>query len=281
MRLVLPIILAAAASSADAQGPSLANPESIACGEEQCFVSNIGEKLDATARDGDGFIARTDLMGKPVAGPVIPKEGSLNAPKGLALLEGVLYAVDLDRVVTFDPETGETRGEWPAPDGTEGLNDIAVFGDNLLVTDFTGGRLLRLDPAKGFTILAEGMPGANGVISVPDEQSAYVAASGAELEGGHLYKVDLESGRVEPLGQETGIFDGITWGPEGKLIVTDWVDVHSPTPGHILAIDPASGVAQQIELSEPITGPADLTVTAQGLLVPAMPEGRIVNISLK
>lgn len=278
MRLVLPIILAAAASSAEAQERSLANPESIACGEEYCFVSNIGEKLDATARDGDGFIVRTDLTGQPVAGPVIPKEGSLNAPKGLALLEGVLYAVDLDRVVAFDPETGETRGEWQAPDGTHGLNDIAVCGDTLLVTDFTGGRLLRLDPTKGFTVLASGMPGANGVIAALDGVTAYVAASGAELEGGHLYRVELASGGVEPLGQETGIFDGITWGPEGRLIVTDWVDIHAPTPGRILDIDPVSVAAQHIDLSEPIIGPADLTATALGLLIPAMPDGRVMSV---
>ncbi|RNF34000.1 Vgb family protein [Paracoccus methylarcula] len=280
MRLVLPIILAAAASSADAQERSLANPESITCGEEHCFVSNIGEKLDATARDGDGFIARTDLMGELVAGPAIPKDGILNAPKGLALLEDVLYGVDLDRVVAFDPETGETRGEWPAPDGTEGLNDIAVFGDALLVTDFTGGRLLRLDPAKGFIVLAAGMPGANGVIAAPDGVTAYVAASGAELEGGHLYRVDLESGRVEPLGRETGIFDGITWGPEGKLIVTDWVDIHAPTPGRILSVNPVSGSAREISVPEPIISPADLTATAQGLLIPSMLGGQIASLSL-
>lgn len=281
MRLVLPIILAAAASAAHAQEPSLANPESIACGREYCFVSNIGEKLDPAARDGDGFIIRTTLTGQPVAGPAIPAEGKLNAPKGLALLEGVLYAADLDRVVAFDPETGETRGEWAAPGGAVGLNDIAVLGEALLVTDFTGGRLLQLKPAEGFTILATGMPGANGVIAVPGNQTAYIAASGAQLDGGFLYRVDLDTGAVEPLGQETGIFDGITWGPGGNLIVTDWVDVHTPTPGRILAVDPVSGTARDIVMSEPIIGPADLTATAEGLLVPSIPEGRIVRVPLE
>lgn len=281
MRLILPIILAAGVSSAHAQEPSLANPESITCGQKHCFVSNIGEKFDATAKDGDGFIVRTDLMGRLVAGSTIPEESVLNAPKGLALLDDVLYAVDLDRVVAFDAESGEAQGEWPALDGTEGLNDIAVLGDALLVTDFTGGRLLRLDPAEGYSVLAEGIPGANGVIAAPDNRTAYVAASGAALNGGFLYQVDLSAGAVKPLSQETGIFDGITWGPSGKLIVTDWVDIHAPTSGRILAFDPSSGAAREIDTPGPVIGPADLTMANQKLLIPALPEGRIVSISIK
>lgn len=81
--------------------------------------------------NGDGLVAAVDAKGVPVDGPAIPQPGTrLDAPKGLALLDGQLYVADIDRVVAFDPATGQQTAEF-RPEGAKGLNDLAVAGAGL------------------------------------------------------------------------------------------------------------------------------------------------------
>ena len=139
--LAMLAVLNAAAAHADAPRP-LAHPESVVMDGNSGFVSNIGARLDPMTRDGDGFIARIDSMGTPIDGPAMPPSGArLDAPKGLALLDGRLYVADIDRVVAFDPDTGRQLAEFH-PEGATGLNDVAAAGHRLLVTDFGAGKLL-------------------------------------------------------------------------------------------------------------------------------------------
>lgn len=87
--------------------------------------------------NGDGLVATVDAKGVPVDGPAIPQPGTrLDAPKGLALQDGRLYLADIDRVVAFDPATGQQTAEF-RPEGAKGLNDLAVAGAGCLSRSLT------------------------------------------------------------------------------------------------------------------------------------------------
>lgn len=280
MRIFATLVILCA-TAAEAEPPRLANPESIVMDGATGFVSNIGPKLEPAARDGDGFVATVNAKGFPVDGPAIPQPGTrLDAPKGLALLDGRLYVADIDRVVAFDPATGQQTAEF-RPEGAKGLNDLAVAGDRLLVTDFDAGRVLALNPSTGAsTTIAQGIGGANGVVASADGRTAWVVATGAAFEGGGVTRIDLASGAATRLGKAFGIFDGVVLAKDGALIVTDWVKIGAHAPGRILRIDPATGESLPLTIP-PLAGPADLTRDGDRLLVPVMLENRVAELPLR
>src|SRR3972149_5241500 len=72
------------------------------------FMSNIDGK--PTQKDNNGFITKLDKTGKIIKLKFVEggKKGvTLHAPKGLAVIDSILYATDIDFVRGFDKETGE------------------------------------------------------------------------------------------------------------------------------------------------------------------------------
>ena len=84
-----------------------ASPESVVSLSGRHFVSNMGAGIKPTEKDGDGFISEIDDAGHVVDLHAFPKKdgGTLNAPKGLAIVAGRIYVADIDRVVGFDIAT--------------------------------------------------------------------------------------------------------------------------------------------------------------------------------
>src|SRR6185503_14181208 len=92
-------------------------------------VSNInGGRTDV---DNNGYIAELSGDGK-VTKPKLIEGGKdkikLDAPKGLGLMNGVLYVSDITVVRKFDVKTGAPKGEIAVKDSTF-LNDIAIAPD--------------------------------------------------------------------------------------------------------------------------------------------------------
>ncbi len=116
----------------------LATPESVMYDAETdtYLVSNInGNPLD---KDNNGYIAEFAADGKVVNAKLVEggKNGvTLNAPKGSALLKGILYVADIDTVRLFDRKTGAAKGEV-ALKGATFANDVAAGPDgNIYVSD--------------------------------------------------------------------------------------------------------------------------------------------------
>ena len=116
----------------------LATPESVLYDAETdtYLVSNInGAPLD---KDNNGFIAELAPDGKVVNAKLIEggkNKVTLNAPKGTALVAGVLYVADVDTVRMFDRKTGAPKGEVKLK-GATFANDVAAGPDgNIYVTD--------------------------------------------------------------------------------------------------------------------------------------------------
>jgi sugar lactone lactonase YvrE len=235
------------------------------------YVSNVAG--NPTDKDGNGFISKVSLSdGKIIA---LEWAKGLDAPKGLALAGGKLYASDIDKLVEIDAKTGKILAKYDAP-GSQFLNDIAVDAQgNVYVSDSSTSAIWRLaggkfekwleDPALKFPnglhvsgdkliIAAWGAPGTSAQSSAPS----------------NLVAVSLADRKISDLGDGTpvGNLDGIE--PDGDdFLVTDWV------AGALYRIDRKGKATQLLDLSQ---GSADIGYVPETklLLVPMMLDDKLV-----
>ena len=235
------------------------------------YVSNVAG--NPTDKDGNGFISKVSLAdGKIIA---LEWAKGLDAPKGLALAGGKLYASDIDKLVEIDAKTGKILAKYDAP-GSQFLNDIAVDAQgNVYVSDSSTSAIWRLaggkfekwleDPALKFPnglhvsddkliIAAWGAPGTSAQSSAPS----------------NLVAVSLADRKISDLGDGTpvGNLDGIE--PDGDdFLVTDWV------AGALYRIDRKGKATQLLDLSQ---GSADIGYVPETklLLVPMMLDDKLV-----
>jgi len=271
MRILL--LVAAGCSASPAQPHTLAklsSPESVLLVGDRALVSNIGVNLDPLGKDGDGYISELD--GTRVF-------TGLDAPKGMATLDGVLYVADVDRVVGFNIATHARVFEASVAEKAL-LNDLDVSDGALIVTDTLRDAVYRLDLGdKQFTPLATEIAGANGVAVGRD--AIYVVGLGTALAGG-----DAPGDIVRIAGDGTktalgvhGLFDGIAIDGDA-LLVSDWVAISPPTAGRILRIEGER--VTELPLPEAMHGPADFAYDRahHQLLIPRSLDQRVSRVRM-
>jgi len=125
---------------------------------QRFFVSNI--EAGPWEFDGQGSIGILNLDGTVENARWVT---GLNAPKGMGLHDGKLYAADLNAVVEIDVATGTLTARH-AIEGATGLNDIDIAADGTIyVSDSKTGKVHRGRPGA-WTTVVEGMGRPNGVL---------------------------------------------------------------------------------------------------------------------
>lgn len=207
----------------------LQHPESIISDGKFFYATNIGEALSPTAKDGDGSIYKLSLDGKLIDQHF--NKSILNAPKGTAILNGVLYVADVDRVVGIDTGTGEQVKEIDLSSfKTSFLNDITVKDENTL---FVGS----IDVSKIFVVTVSTPSGAE-VLAVPEIKSPnglYYHKPTNQLFFVELVRSDLLQGKIGVINWDKdhhptmtylsdmkGNYDGLQLIDRNTLIVSDW-----------------------------------------------------------
>ena len=166
------------------------------------YISNINGEADA--RDNNGFITKLSDDGRITAFKFI--EGgrgdvTLHAPKGMVVVDDVLYVTDLDTLRAFDKTTGKPLATLALPRPAAGgaaqsLTDVASDGQgHLYLADQGGNAIYRVDLAPTLTL------------------SLYV--SGAHLAGPSGVAVHPKTGHVVVVSYDSGKIFDIT--PEGAL----------------------------------------------------------------
>ena len=224
---------AAASTSSAATQPKeisgLQTPESVLydAAQDVYFISNING--DPTAADNNGYILRVNPDSLTTEKFVeAGKNGvTLNAPKGLGLINGTLYAADLDTVRMFDAKTGAPKGEVKIP-GATFLNDIATDGKVVYVSDSgmkagksgfdpTGTDAIWEISGKKATKYASGtdLDRPNG-LEVVDGKVWCVSFGSNEL-------YDIEKGKkANVVKLPKGSLDGLVHMSDNTFLVTSW-----------------------------------------------------------
>lgn len=240
------------------------------------YVSNIGGQPGE--KDANGFISKVSLAD----GKIIELEWAkgLDAPKGLALAKGRLYAADIDKLDEIDVKTGKIVARYDAP-GAMFLNDVAADRQGrIYVSDSSASSIWRLADGK----LEKWMDGPqlkfpNGLLVVGDK--LIIAAWGApgtsapSSDPANLVEVSIPDKTVRDLGdgKPIGNLDGLE--PyNDAFLVTDWV------AGALYRIDRTGRAELLLQLGQ---GTADIGyVPAQRLLlIPMMKDDKLVAYKLQ
>ncbi|MBI5595031.1 MAG: hypothetical protein HY928_02960 [Elusimicrobia bacterium] len=230
-------------------------------GAKAFYVSNIAGRPDG--KDGKGWLTRLDELGR-ISNP--SWVSGLNAPKGLALSRGRLYAADIDLVAVIDPDAGKVITRIPVP-GAVFLNDVAAAPDgSLFVSDSVGGAIYRISPDGKAQEWAKGdwLENPNG-LSVRGGR-LYVAPWGLKVVPGRLYWLDIRTKkRYDVSPSPLGRLDGLEPASGGGWLVTD------AEKGRLYRVD-SDGSATV--LKEGLKGPADLGYDAKRrwIVVPLLGE---------
>ena len=193
--------------------------------------------------------------------------GSGGATHGMEVLGSTLFAIQNNVIRAYDVVTGDLLGSL-APTGVGFLNGMGsesgANGDVLVVSDFSSGRLLKVDVSDPATMTSSTLVANTGTtpngVTVLDGVATVVNWGG----NSDILQVNLETGDVTPLIENTGLgnCDGVDWA-NGSLVVSSW------SPQRITrfepdALNPGSWIATTLLEGSPLSNPADLSVNTAG-----------------
>ncbi len=203
-------------------GPECALPDAKA---GVVYVSNVNG--DPMGKDAKGYIAKVSLDGKKVDKWV----DGLKAPKGLAIVDGHLFAADPNELVEINIADGKIVARHAA-EKSGLLNDVVADGKgNVYVSDTGAGGVWKLSGGKmekwaDDKVLA----GANGLLVEGDNLIVntwgILTGNGFETSApGRIVSISLADKKITELdgGKPVGNLDGFASLGGGSYIVSDWM----------------------------------------------------------
>ena len=152
------------------------------------YVSNVnGAPL---ARDDNGFISRISPDFKVVSLHFLDgalNEYELNAPKGMAIRERILYVADIDTIRGFDlNKRVNVQNIELAPYGAKYLVDLVFTKEGkLLVSDTAADTIFQIELGKGIIVRkflhSPLLKGPTGLSVLPDGKVLIVSSQGSNI----------------------------------------------------------------------------------------------------
>jgi outer membrane protein assembly factor BamB len=239
----------------------LETPESVFYNPDDntLYVSNIVG--DARQKDGKGYISKLSLEGE-----IVEKEwaSGIDAPKGMAMMDGILYVTNIDELVAID-KSGKITRRYPVK-GAKFLNDPVEADGKILFTDMEEAKIWALQDGKISLWKEGGMKNPNG-LAYRDGQ-VYLAS-------GNLEKISRD-GDSEVLAREIGFGDGIGIVDENTFLVSNW-------QGEIWYVQRGQEKIKLLDTKDQKINSADITYIPEHnlLLVPTFNDNRVVAYRLQ
>lgn len=264
------------------------HPESVVEEDDIFYVTGIGQKLNPTEKDGDGFITTLNSRGKVIADNAFPNV-KLDAPKGTVVEDDVLYVADIDRVVGINLKTGTVVQIIDlSKEGTKYLNDLVEDDDFIYASATDINKIFRINLK-------------NGSYEEIETNEPLNAPNGLDIEDGMLYIAEYAS---NPDGTPAGKIKAIPLNGSGKRIVSVIYDVPGMYDGIVVyeeedwlgnesdwiyfsdwAANGKPGAVKKMNMrtrevknvtTKPINGPADFIIEDDTLWLPAMIDKKVI-----
>ncbi|MDX8525512.1 ATP/GTP-binding protein [Mesorhizobium sp. MSK_1335] len=282
-RLIASTVFAAIASAAVSvaqagelwRASGFEQPESalVDTAHNRIVVSNIvGNPGDA---DGNGYLSLLSMDGKVITRHWVD---GMDAPKGIAISGGKLYAADITKVRVVDLASGRLVSTIEVP-GAVFLNDMtADSAGRVYVSDMLADTIYCIDGDKPELFVKDPLLASpNGVFAAGDR--LIVASWGKGIkpdfstaEPGGLLSVDLATKTVAPLpgAQNFANLDGV-------ISIGDTIYATAYMTGTLYSYRP-DGAPTVIAQFKP--GSADIGTDGKRIFVPLMGEGEIVALKI-
>jgi streptogramin lyase len=150
--------------------------------------------------------------------------------------DGTVFFLDRARILALDPATRRVRVHATTGAASELVVMERLADGTLFVTDLPGGRILRVDPSRRVTPVAQVEAPAD-LVSDASGTTLWVASI---ADGVGVVRVDVASGRVEPFARPFQPH-GIDRDPDGDFVVHDGHTV-SRIDGETGALSPFASV---------------------------------------
>lgn len=266
------------------------SPESVIGVDSFVFVSNVGTELQPLKKDGDGYIAKLGRSGGVINQRFIT---GLNAPKGMAIWDSVLYVADIDKIRAYHIHSGDSLDLFDFSEyGVQFLNDLCKGDTGFLYASATlQNKLYHIDVlrrGKESPIAPQSIPnsskvqGINGLWYDAPSRDLYVVGFGdQDSTNGAIGVTPLGPRAVPPRRWEshTGKLDGLAV-IEGRVYFTDWNGFEKGESLYMLNL--GTSEVEALPLGR-IGGPADFWYEASEnrFWIPAMTEGKVYVFQMK
>lgn len=250
---------------------------------DEIYFSNFGgSELNPLNMDGKGYIMK--IKGRKVE-IVIPANGKLNAPKGMAIEDDFLYIADVGSVMIYNLKNKMAEPiKIDFPEGNLFVNDIVIEEDIAYISVTNTGKIFKLNISNPATLsnkeLTEyvNIPGANGLLIENDKM--YVASyspDGVPTDDNTIYLIpNIYAPEVIRLISRSGQYDGLALSEkEDKLYFTNWINGEV---GYVILKTKEVVIMDITNYS--FAGPADMTYEDGKLYIADLPNSKIVIINV-
>ena len=239
MKLPALICVLALSFSSFGQTPSSIEAVEYDPNDNRWFVSNGGNTMMYTSDAG----ANWDYL------------GNAHATHGMEVIGDYLFAINSNVITCYDLVSGLIV-DTETVMGAGFLNGMGSHGSTLVVSDFSSGRIIKVDVSdplnmESSTLVASTGTTPNGVVIDADGSRAVVVNWGGNSD---ILGVDIETGEVTTLvdGSGLGNCDGIDIDSEGNYYVSSW------SPPWVTKFGPDFS-ENEIVVSSGLSNPADIS----------------------
>lgn len=263
-------------------------PEGAVKAGEFMYISNVGVEFNPLDKDGDGFISRVDEKGAIVELKFLPVNDTMHSPKGMAVINNILYVTDIDRLKGYDLTSKEKVFDLDfSEEKTQLLNDITVKDDStLFVSGMDIGKVFSVNVKNPSYANIIDLKNPNGLYWNKENGLLYVGLFGrmddANGENGDIGVISFDNDSVvyKQLSTHQGNIDGVTL-VGGDLYFTDWL-THGEKGGELMKLNIASGEVKEVS-NHIINGAGDFYFDKENkkFWIPKMRENKVLIIDLE
>ena len=206
--------------------------------QDGLLISNWGtDSINPLNQEGKGYIA---FHKEGVTSILIPADGTLAAPKGMAVKDDYLFVADVNKVVVYNlNETSDQPQVIPFPEGNDFVSDVVIVGNVLLASVTNTSSIYALDISNlahidvGSLAVYAVVPGATSLCV--SDYHLFIGSSttyGEPTEFNVIYMIDdLSNPVAQPITHRIGQYQDLALTSDGESLY--FIDKNSDKLGRL------------------------------------------------